>query len=75
MKIIAEFDKPYDAMLIMLKDELQANSIEYKVTGENGHDIQYNAFNFEIQVLVTEKDFTAAAAIFNDLKRQNRSDC
>jgi hypothetical protein len=74
MKTIAEFDKPYDALLILLKDELQVNSIEYQISGENGHDIQYNSLSFEIQVMVEDRDFDVTGAIFNEvLKRKKPS--
>jgi hypothetical protein len=72
MKTIAEFDKPYDALLIILKDELQANSIEYHISGENGHNIQYNALTFEIQVMVEDSDYDAAVRIYNELKEQKK---
>ncbi len=72
MKTIAEFDKPYDALLILLKDELQANSINYHISGENGHDVQYISLTFEIQVMVEDKDYDAAVRIFKELREQNK---
>lgn len=68
MKVIAEFDKPYDALLIMLKDELQANSIDYQVSGEKGHDVQYLALTFDIKVLVDDTNFDTAVRILKKLK-------
>lgn len=70
MKIVAEFDKPYDALLILLKDELQANLIEFEVTGEKGSDIQYNSLTFDIKVIVDDNDFDSAISIYNRLNEQ-----
>lgn len=72
MVIVAEFDKPYDALLLLLKDELQANSIKYDIIGENGNDVQYIAITFDIKVMVDENDFDSALAIFNELREKNR---
>ena len=72
MKTVAEFDKPYDALLILLKDELQVNSIKYWIFGENGCDVQYISLTFEIQVMVEDKDYDAAVRIFNKLKEQKK---
>lgn len=72
MKTIAEFDKPYDALLIELKDELQANSIEYHISGENGHNVQYISLTFEIHVMVEDKDYDAAVRIFEELRVRNK---
>lgn len=70
MKQIAEFDKPYDATLLMLKDELQANSIEFFITGENGNNNPYMAVTFEIGIMVDESDYETAMSILGEVRKK-----
>ncbi len=50
--LLTEFDKPYDANLIKLKDELAADVIDFKIEGEEGNIGNCDALTFEIRIFI-----------------------
>ena len=58
--LLAEYDKPYDAMLIRLKDELAAAEIRFRVEGEQGIVGKYDLLTFVFLEMAHESQFPEA---------------